>query len=113
MNCKKVGCLREELFGSNSKEHRSTCRCVHSEISALTMVKTMHQEYKLSGATAFVTRYPCLNCTKALVESGIKKIIYGRQFEIEPETKEYLNKHQDVEVIHIEDWNCDKNDTNN
>lgn len=111
VNCKNVGCLREELFGNNSKEHRSVCRCTHSEIDALKNVP-VEQLSLLEGATAFVTRYPCENCTQALVDAGIKKIVYGRSF---PMSEESLAKAKEaqVEIIHIEDWNCDENDTNN
>lgn len=108
-NCKEIGCLREELFGSNSKKHRDTCRCHHSEIDALSKVKNKDD---LKGATAFVTRYPCHNCTQALLEAGIKRVVYGRPFEMEKEDVELL-KRNNVEVIHISDWNCDEEDINN
>lgn len=111
ISCKEVGCLREELFGDNSKEHRDTCRCVHSEINALSRVPE-ERKVCLKGATAFVTRYPCENCAKALVEAGIKGVVYGRPFEISEETKTLFEKNE-VEVIHLADWNCDENDTNN
>ena len=110
-NCKKIGCLREELYGSNSKEFRATCRCNHSEIDALLRVPK-DKEYMLEGATAFVTRYPCENCTRALVTAGIKQIVYGRKFEMSPESLELCEKHG-VKVVHLADWNCDENDNNN
>lgn len=111
VNCKDVGCLRIEMFGDNSKEHRSTCRCNHSEIDALNNVPE-NKKHLLQGATAFVTRYPCHNCTHALCEAGVKKIIYGREFPMAEEDVKYL-ENNGVEVIHIPEWNCDENDNNN
>lgn len=111
IDCREAGCLREELFGNNSKEHRDTCRCVHSEINALSKVAE-DRKVCLKGATAFVTRYPCDACAKALVEAGIKGVVYGRPFEISEATKTLFEKNE-VEVIHISDWNCDENDVNN
>lgn len=112
-NCKEVGCLREEKFGSNSKEHRQTCRCYghHAEQDALKRVSVSGKKL-LQGATAFVTRYPCEDCARALCEAGIKRIVYGREFEISEDTKK-LFENYGVEIIHIKDWNCDENDTNN
>lgn len=109
INCKEVGCLREELYGNNSKEHRADCRCTHSEINALNSVT---KKEKLKGATVFVTRYPCYNCAKALVASGIKKVIYGRGFEIEEKTKK-LFKRNNIKVRWIKSFDCDNMDMNN
>lgn len=112
-SCKELGCLREQLFGSNSKEHRITCRCYgnHAEQDALKNVPKSKKDL-LKGATAFVTRYPCENCTKALIYEGVKRIIYGREFLMEDGARN-LCDNAGIEVIHIADWNCDENDTNN
>lgn len=109
VNCKKEGCLRIELFGDNSKEHRSTCRCNHSEIDALNHVL---DKERLKGATIFVTRYPCDNCAKALVKAGIGTVIYGRSFPISNKA-EKLFRDNHIEVVHVPDWDCDPNDINN
>lgn len=111
INCKEVGCKREELFGDNSKEHRAVCRCTHSERDALLNVPK-NKENLLLGATAFVTRYPCDPCTSALASAGIKRIVYGRKFEMSDFAKAVCEK-EGIEIIHIADWNCDENDTNN
>ena len=107
-NCKKIGCLRQEVFGDNSKEHRATCRCYanHSEVDALN---------KCAGDKPFmawVTRYPCFECATALVNAGIKRVVYGREFPIDKETQK-LFEENDVQVIHMNMWNCDVKDTNN
>ena len=112
-SCKVIGCLRESLFGENSKIHRKTCRCYgnHAEQDALKNVP-LDKKYLLQGATAFVTRYPCEDCAKALIDAGVKRIVYGREFPMEDGSKNMCD-HAGVEVIHIADWNCDKNDENN
>ena len=112
-SCKELGCLREQLFGNNSKEHRTTCRCYgsHAEKDALLNVPP-DQWNLLQGATAFVTRYPCDFCASSLASAGIKRIVYGREFEMSDFAKEICEK-EGIEVIHIADWNCDENDTDN
>ncbi len=47
---------------------------VHAEINALTDCAKRGVETK--DAIAYITHYPCINCFKSLVASGIKKIIY-------------------------------------
>ena len=112
-SCKELGCLREQLFGSNSKEHRKTCRChgKHAEQDALKNVPNS-QRHLLKGATAFVTRYPCEDCAKALIDAGVKRIVYGREFAM-ADGAFLACEDVGIEVIHIADWNCDENDTNN
>lgn len=110
MSCKLHGCLREEKCGSNSKDHRTTCRCYgnHAEQDALKRAK----DWTLVGESAFVTRYPCDECAKALIDAGIKLVVYGREFPISDKA-EQMFKDAGVEVVHLADWNCDENDTNN
>ena len=47
---------------------------VHAEQNAIT--DCANRGVSLNGATAYVTHYPCINCTKMLVASGIKNVIY-------------------------------------
>lgn len=46
----------------------------HAELNAILNYKGMHKE--LDGATIYVTLFPCNECTKAIIQTGIKKIIY-------------------------------------
>lgn len=110
VSCKDAGCLREESFGNNSKDHRTTCRCYgnHAEQDALRKLVGISKE----GDSAFVTRYPCDECAKALIDAGIKLVVYGREFPISDKA-EQMFKEAGVEVVHLADWNCDENDTNN
>ena len=112
-SCKKLGCLREEKFGNNSKEHRNTCRCHgrHAEQDALLRAFVSTRAAMLRGSTAFVTRYPCEDCAKALLDAGVKRIVYGREFPVSEETT-WLCEQYGAELTHIADWNCDPKDTN-
>ena len=47
---------------------------IHAEVNAITDCARRGVETK--GAIAYITHYPCINCFKTLVASGIKKIIY-------------------------------------
>lgn len=43
----------------------------HSELNAILNAKT-----KVSGCKIYVTLFPCNECAKALIQSGIKEVIY-------------------------------------
>jgi dCMP deaminase len=65
------------LAGTN---HKSIVRggheqaTIHAEINAI--ADAAKRGASVDGAVAYITHYPCLNCYKALVSSGIKKIVY-------------------------------------
>jgi len=91
------GCLRVEKYGDNAKDHRNPgdCRAIHSEIDAIASAST-----DLTGATAYVTRYPCEACARALIAAGVTKIVYGRESPVTEYTRA-LFEHYGVEVIHF------------
>jgi dCMP deaminase len=37
----------------------------------------------LKGSTIYVTHFPCLNCTKSLIQSGIVRIIYHEAYRVD------------------------------
>lgn len=86
--CKTRGCLRVELYGSNSKAHRNPedCRAIHSEVDAIG--KAARNGISLNGATIYVTRYPCEACARLIITSGIKRVIYGRNQPISNMTRQ-------------------------
>lgn len=46
----------------------------HSELN--TILNAARNGTKLQGATIYVTLFPCNECTKAIIQSGIKKVVY-------------------------------------
>lgn len=103
VSCKKVGCLRMEKFGDNSKSHRNSadCRAIHSEIDALTTAAKIG--YPTDGRCMVVTRYPCEACAKAIINAGIKYVYFGGEFPISKETAELFST-AGVEITHVSDW---------
>lgn len=93
------GCMRVELYGENSKDHRlpSDCRAIHSEIDAI--CNAAASGVSTRGATMYVTRYPCEACARAIVAAGISAVLYGREQSISEETKRIFEAH-DVDVCH-------------
>lgn len=86
--CKTQGCLRIAKYGDNAKTHRNPddCRAIHSEIDAICYAAKMG--VKLEGTTIYVTRYPCESCARAIVQAGIKHVVFGRNQDISEETKQ-------------------------
>lgn len=105
VSCNEKGCMRVEKYGENSKLHRNPedCRAVHSEIDAI--CKAARKGAFTEGKTIFVTRYPCEACARAIVDAGIKRVVYGRKQKCSDETIRIF-KSGNVEVFHMEDWDA-------
>ena len=106
-NCKQNGCRRIGLYGEASKKHRlpSDCDSIHSEIDAI--CSAARRGMNLLGATIFVTRYPCEACARAIANSGIETVVYGRRENISDYTRIILDE-AGVDVIKA-DWEGEDN----
>lgn len=64
-------------------------RTVHSEINAISQCA----KYGIStnGASLYVTHFPCLNCTKSIIQAGISKVIYLNDYRVDSFALELLN----------------------
>lgn len=98
--CSPRGCLRVEKYGDNSKLHRNPedCRAIHSEVDAIG--KAAKVGVSTSGATIYVTRYPCEACARLIITAGIKRVVYGRNQLVSDLTKQMF------ESAGVECYNC-------
>lgn len=60
----------------NLREHLQTS-LGHAEILAIHRASKKTSSWRLSGATLYVTLEPCLMCAGALIQSRIKKVVFG------------------------------------
>lgn len=57
-------------------------RTIHSEINAL--MQCSKNGISTENAEIYVTHFPCLNCTKSLVQAGIKQVNYAYDYHSDP-----------------------------
>lgn len=65
-------------------------RTIHAEVNAVTQCARLGSETE--GATAYITHYPCLSCTKTLLQAGIKEICYAIEYKNSSYVKELLEQ---------------------
>jgi dCMP deaminase len=53
---------------------------LHAEANAITKVARSHNSS--DGATLYVTASPCIECSKLIIQAGIKRVIYGEEYRI-------------------------------
>lgn len=71
---------------------------LHAEANAITKVARSHNSS--DGATLYVTASPCIECAKLIIQSGIKRVVYGENYRIMDGID--LLKRANIEVVFIE-----------
>ena len=72
-NVMPIGCSDDAFPWSREGEDLNTKYpyVVHAELNAI-----LNSKVDLSNCTIYVTMFPCNECTKAIIQSGIKHMIY-------------------------------------
>ena len=74
--CDEGSCLRK---GSKSGENLNECMAVHAELNAILQCAKMG--ICCEDATLYVTTKPCASCMKAIIQSGIRKVVYIEDYD--------------------------------
>jgi len=76
-HCEEVGCLRDRL-GVPSGQRQEICRAQHAEANVCNFAA--RYGVSLNGSIIYVTAQPCTTCVKAMVTSGIKKVVFDSDY---------------------------------
>lgn len=63
---------------------------IHAEMNAL--LYCAKEGIPVKGCRCYVTHFPCLNCTKALIQAGIREIYYKEAYRIDDYALELIEK---------------------
>jgi len=70
---------------------------LHAEANAIT--KIARSGNNSDGATLYVTDEPCIECSKLIIQAGIRRVVYAREYRLHEGLD--LLKRANVEVIHL------------
>ena len=70
-------CPRQEM-GIPSGQHHELCYAVHAEQNAI--IQAAKLGISIDGATLYCTHQPCVLCAKIIVNSGIRRVVYGEGY---------------------------------
>lgn len=70
---------------------------LHAEANAIT--KLARSSNNSDGATIYITAAPCLECSKLIIQAGIKRVVYGEKYRLEDGIN--LLRKANVEVVYI------------
>lgn len=70
VHCDENGCL---------VVNNHCIRTIHAEVNAI--LECTPEER--SGATVYITSRPCAECSKIIINSGIKRVVYGEEYHVD------------------------------
>jgi dCMP deaminase len=76
-HCGEVGCLRQ-ILNISPGERTEICRAVHAEQNAL--LQAARHGIAIEGADMYTSVQPCVLCTKMIINTGIKRVIYASPY---------------------------------
>ena len=68
-----TGCSDDEFTWEREGEDNNYYSSTHSALNAI----LNYRGGSLEGASIFVTLFPCNECAKAIIQSGIKEVVYA------------------------------------
>ncbi len=89
-------------------ENNHCIRTIHAEVNAL--LQCAKFGVPTTGAEIYVTHFPCLNCTKAIIQAGIKTVYYAKDYKNHPYAVElFESAGVHVENVELEEMILDTN----
>jgi dCMP deaminase len=73
-------------------------RTIHAEVNAL--LQCAKFGVPTEGAELYVTHFPCVHCTKSIIQAGIKKVFYATDYKNHPYALDLL-KEAGIEVAQV------------
>lgn len=69
LNCNEGGCE-----ACNRGDEFEDCICIHAEMNALLEAGRP----KATGGSLYCTHFPCIDCAKSIIQTGIQRLVYSR-----------------------------------
>jgi dCMP deaminase len=80
------------------QEGKTKAYVLHAEANAITKVAKSNNSSEHS--TLYVTTSPCLECSKLIIQAGIKRVVFAEKYRIQDGLE--LLKRVGVELVHIQ-----------
>ena len=82
-------CTRRQVGALVVKNNMNICEddngvtkpyVLHAEANAIT--KLARSNNNSDGSTIYITASPCIECAKLIIQSGIKRVVYGEKYRL-------------------------------
>lgn len=70
---------------------------LHAEANAIT--KVARNNNSSDGSTLYVTTSPCMECSKLIIQAGIRRVVYGEHYRVTDGLE--LLRQAGIEIVHL------------
>ena len=74
---------------------------LHAEANAITKLARSHNNS--DEATLYVTASPCIECAKLIIQSGIKRVVYGEKYRLDAGIQPLERAGVEVEFLNMDE----------
>ena len=82
------------------EENKTKAYVLHAEANAITKVAKSNNSSE--GATLYVTSSPCIECSKLIIQAGIKRVVFTENYRLEDGINLLKKANIEVEQVEIE-----------
>ncbi|MCF0244248.1 MAG: dCMP deaminase family protein [Bacteroidaceae bacterium] len=75
---------------------------LHAEANAITKLARSHNNS--DGATIYITASPCIECAKLIIQSGIKRVVYGENYRLDDGIQLLKRAGIEVELMELKNF---------
>jgi len=97
-HCLDVGCLIYKSQTPSGGSEENCFRTIHAEINAI--AQAAKNGAAIRGGDIYVTHTPCIHCFKTLLNTGVTRICYDREYKLET-LEEFRSHAPHVELVQI------------
>lgn len=97
-HCTDVGCLVYSSTTPTGELEENCFRTIHAEINAI--AQAAKNGATIRDADIYITHTPCIHCFKVLINTGIRRVFYEREYKLH--TLDELLRHTAVELRRVE-----------
>jgi len=95
-HCDEVGHLMKTVYDKNGNPSQHCVRTTHAEMNAI--AQSARFGVSVDGATVYCKMEPCLDCCKAIINSGIKRVVCEMQYHAADTTRKFF-KDAKIELV--------------
>lgn len=99
-HCDDVGHLLKESIKPNGEKTQNCIRTTHAEMNAV--IQAALHGVQLNGSTLYCKMEPCLDCAKAIISAGIKRVVCEKRYKDAELTRQFF-KDAGVELVALKD----------
>ena len=89
-HCDDEGHFMREVFHADGHSTKHCVRTIHAEMNAI--VQAARFGVNISGGTVYCKMEPCLDCCKAIIGAGIKRVVAEYRYHAAEDTREFFKQ---------------------